>query len=215
MKKLLCVALLCGTTVNAFGQVATSVATEDQSALQEVIVTGTLIRGEAPIGSPVQAISTAQIEATGTTNTADLLSTVPAMTSFNTTPIGGNQEFRSGGQTIPGMRGLPGTAVLVMIDGHRLVGDSPLLTTADPSSIPPEAIDHIEVVQDGGSATYGSDAVAGVINIILKKNFDGAATSGSYTGANAYNAPAVRQDLVRRFGVAGLPLREQLGPVQR
>jgi iron complex outermembrane receptor protein len=193
MKKMICMAVLCGTTVSAFAQVATNSAAEDESALQEVVVTGTLIRGEAPIGSPVQAISTAQIEATGTTNTADLLSTVPAMTSFNTTPIGGNQEFRSGGQTIPGMRGLPGTAVLVMIDGHRLVGDSPLLTTADPSSIPPEAIDHIEVVQDGGSATYGSDAVAGVINIILKKNFDGIATSGSYTGANAYNAASFGQ----------------------
>ena len=57
MKKILCMALLCGTAVSAFGQVATNSATEDQTALQEVIVTGTLIRGEAPIGSPVQALS--------------------------------------------------------------------------------------------------------------------------------------------------------------
>jgi iron complex outermembrane receptor protein len=186
--------LLSVGTATAFAQSAGNASSTDESAeLQEVVVTGTLIRGAPPVGSPVEVISTAAIQATGTTNTADLLATVPGMTSFNTTPIGGNQEFRSGGQTIPGMRGLPGTAVLVMIDGHRLVGDSPLLTTADPSSIPPEAIDHIEVVQDGGSATYGSDAVAGVINIILKKNFEGAETYGSYTGANAYNAASFGQ----------------------
>jgi iron complex outermembrane receptor protein len=189
MKKMPLAALLSVITATALAQNASPNASTDQtSELQEIVVTGTLIRGAAPTGSPVETVSNAEIRDTGTTNTADLLSTVPGMTSFNTTPIGGNQQFRSGGQTIPGMRGLPGTAVLVMIDGHRLVGDSPLLTTADPSSIPAEAIDHIEVVQDGGSATYGSDAVAGVINIILKKNFDGLETFVSGTGANDYNA---------------------------
>ncbi len=194
MNKIVLTAVLSATTAAAFAQTASvNTGADTGNELQEVVVTGTLIRGEAPTGSPVQTVSAAQIAATGTTNTADLLATVPSMTSFNTTPIGGNQEFRSGGQTIPGMRGLPGTAVLVMIDGHRLVGDSPLLTTADPSSIPPEAIDHIEVVQDGGSATYGSDAVAGVINIILKKNFNGAESYGSYTAANDYNAGSFGQ----------------------
>jgi iron complex outermembrane recepter protein len=192
MKKLLCTVVLCGAS-SAWSADAPASGDQPINELQEVTVTGTLIRGIAPTGSPVQVVSPADIQATGTTNTADLLSTVTGLTSFNTTPIGGNQEFRSGGQTIPGMRGLPGTAVLVMIDGHRLVGDSPLLTTADPSSIPAEMIDHIEVVQDGGSATYGSDAVAGVINIILKKNFNGFETYGSLTGANDYNAGSFGQ----------------------
>ena len=84
--------------------------------------------------------------------------------------------------------------MLVLLDGHRLVGDSPLLSTADPSSIPSMAIDHIEVVQDGGSATYGSDAVAGVINIITKKNFDGTESSISYDGAKGYNGGNFAQD---------------------
>jgi len=194
VKKIVVTAVLSATSAAALAQNASVNSGADTgNELQEVVVTGTLIRGAAPNGSPLEVVSSAQIAATGTTNTADLLTTVPSMTSFNTTPIGGNQQFRSGGQTIPGMRGLPGTAVLVMIDGHRLVGDSPLLTTADPSSIPPEAIDHIEVVQDGGSATYGSDAVAGVINIILKKNFNGAESYLSYTGANDYSARSIGQ----------------------
>jgi iron complex outermembrane recepter protein len=199
MKKLLLTGVMCGASAVAFGQSAstatadTAANKDDDGALKEIVVTGTLIRGSAPTGSPVVTMDNAAIEATGATNTADLLATVPALTTFNTLPIGGNQEYRSTGATVPGMRGLPGTAVLVLLDGHRLVGDSPLLSTADPSSIPAGAIDHIEIVQDGGSAIYGSDAVAGVINIITKKNFDGFDTAVSYTGAKGYNGASVDQ----------------------
>jgi iron complex outermembrane recepter protein len=194
MKKLVGFGLFCATASTALGQTPNEKPVSQDDQLQEVVVTGTLIRGEAPIGSPVSTMDHAAIEATGATNTADLLATVPALTTFNTLPIGGNQEYRSTGSTVPGMRGLPGTAVLVLLDGHRLVGDSPLLSTADPSSIPAMAIDHIEVVQDGGSATYGSDAVAGVINIITRKNFDGVETHVSYDGAKGYNGANVAQD---------------------
>jgi iron complex outermembrane recepter protein len=194
MKKLVGLGLCCATATIALGQTAPEKPAAEDDQLQEVVVTGTLIRGEAPIGSPVVTMDHAAIEATGATNTADLLATIPALTTFNTLPIGGNQEFRSTGATVPGMRGLPGTAVLVLLDGHRLVGDSPLLSTADPSSIPAMAIDHIEVVQDGGSATYGSDAVAGVINIITRKNFDGVETHVSYDGAQGYDGANVSQD---------------------
>jgi iron complex outermembrane recepter protein len=181
VNKLALTALLSATSATAFSQ------NVSQEKPEEVVVTGTLIRGIAPIGAPTSTVDNAAIVATGTTNTADLLATQPALNSFNTLPIGGNQAYRSTAATVPGMRGLPGTAVLVLLDGHRLVGDSPLLTTADPSAIPAGAIDRVEIIQDGGSATYGSDAVAGVINIILKKDFNGAETSGSYTSADGYD----------------------------
>ena len=190
MNKVLIAGLLCGASATAYAQTKPASAAADASGteLQEIVVTGTLIRGAAPAGSPVATIDSAAIAATGAANTADLLATVPAITSFNTLPIGGNQEYRSTGATVPGMRGLPGTAVLVLLDGHRLVGDSPLLSTADPSSIPAGAIERVEIVQDGGSATYGSDAVAGVINIITKKNYEGLDATVDYTGAKGYNA---------------------------
>jgi iron complex outermembrane receptor protein len=186
LNKLALTALLSATTVTAFGQNA-------PDKVETVVVTGTLIRGIAPIGAPSSTVDNAAIVASGTTNTADLLATQPALNSFNTLPIGGNQAFRSTGATVPGMRGLPGTAVLVLLDGHRLVGDSPLLTTADPSSIPAGAIERVEIIQDGGSATYGSDAVAGVINIILKKDFSGAESTGSYTSADGYDSRSLGQ----------------------
>jgi iron complex outermembrane recepter protein len=69
------------------------------------------------------------------------------------------------------------------------------LTTADPSSIPAGAIERVEIIQDGGSATYGSDAVAGVINIILKKDFSGAESVGSYTSADEYDSYNLGQTL--------------------
>jgi iron complex outermembrane receptor protein len=206
MNKILMTGLLCGAGATAFGQTVKTDVSKDADALQEVVVTGTLIRGIAPTGSPVVTLDNAAIQATGATNTADILATVPAMTSFNTLPIGGNQEFRSTGATVPGMRGLPGTAVLVLLDGHRLVGDSPLLSTADPSSIPAGGIDHIEIVQDGGSATYGSDAVAGVINIITKKNFEGAETSVSYGAAKGYNTGNVSQTFGKGWGSGSVML---------
>ena len=208
MNKILVTGFLCSVAAVAAGQskTATGVDSTDETELQEVVVTGTLIRGSAPIGSPVSTLSNAEIEATGATNTADLLATVPALTSFNTLPIGGNQEYRSTGATVPGMRGLPGTAVLVLLDGHRLVGDSPLLSTGDPSSIPAGAIDHVEIVQDGGSATYGSDAVAGVINIITKKNFEGFDSTVSYTGAKGYNGGNVGLTYGKGWGTGSVLL---------
>ncbi|MDB6084819.1 MAG: TonB-dependent receptor, partial [Gammaproteobacteria bacterium] len=195
MKKAVLAAALCTVSAAAFGQVAVKgeKAPDDSGDLQEIVVTGSLIRGAGPTGSQLVTVDNAAIVASGTTNTADLLATVPALNSFNTSPQGGQSEFNSGGSSAPGLHGLPGTATLVLLDGHRLVGDTPLLTVPDPSSIPPAAIDHIEVVADGGSAIYGSDAVAGVINIILKKNFTGAETTASYGGANSYNTSMIGQ----------------------
>jgi iron complex outermembrane receptor protein len=178
--------------VAVFAQQADTNSKHDDG-LQEIVVTGTLIRGTAPIGEDLTTVDTAAIEATGVTNTADLLATVPLLNSFNIAPQGGQSEFNSGGSSTPGLHGLPGTATLVLIDGHRAVGDTPLLNVPDPSSIPPTAIDHIEIVADGGSAIYGSDAVAGVINIILKKDFNGAETTASYGSASPYNQTSIGQ----------------------
>jgi iron complex outermembrane receptor protein len=82
------------------------------------------------------------------------------------------------------------------MDGQRLVAENPLQTVPDPSSIPPAAIERIEIVADGSSAIYGSDAVAGVINIILRKNLDGAETQlRQGWGKHGYDAIDLSQAL--------------------
>jgi iron complex outermembrane recepter protein len=207
MRNAIITGLLCAASSAALAQNASGPAggpTEpaaDPSAnaaaaaqLQQVVVTGTLIRGEAaPIGSQLTTIGADAIAKTGTTNTADLLATVPMLNSFNISPQGGQSEFNSGGSSTPGLHGLPGTATLVLIDGHRAVGDTPLLTVPDPSSIPAVAISNVQVLADGGSAIYGSDAVSGVINLILRTHYNGAKTVVSGGIASPYNTFSVQQ----------------------
>ena len=150
--------------------------TASDGTVEEVIVTGTSLRGVQPTGSGLVSIQREDIMAIGAPTTADLLTKAPQLNSFNTAPrpaLGG----LTGPSTVPGLRGLPVGATLILLDGQRITADSPLQTPPDPSSIPPAAIERVEVVADGASAIYGSDAVAGVINIITRRNLDGAETS--------------------------------------
>ena len=150
------------------------------SELEEILVTGTLIRGAAPTGSDLVTVSRDVIEASGVTTTAELLATVPQITSFNTTPVGSSNFSQP--ITPPNLRGigLGATATLVLVNGHRMVGAGVLQTIPDPSAIPTSAIERVEIIADGASATYGSDAVGGVINMILRKDFDGFETTAQY-----------------------------------
>ncbi len=87
------------------------------------------------------------------------------------------------GATGVNLRGLGATATLVLVDGHRMAGSGIQGDFADVSAIPTSAVDHVEVLLDGASALYGSDAVGGVVNIILKHHLDGVETRalGSFT----------------------------------
>src|SRR6202011_1324278 len=102
-----------------------------------------------------------------------------------------------GGNTVtvnrPNLRNLPGnntaggSTTLVLRDGHRIVGAGITSTSPDPDIIPPGAIERVEIVPDGGSAVYGADAVAGVINFITRSRFDGVAVDGHYGIADNYH----------------------------
>lgn len=157
----------------------------------EIVVTGTLVRGIAPPGTNVIGLSTQAIEDTGATTTAQLLQTIPQLGSFNTlqSPAGG---FTTVTTNRPNLRNLPGdrtsgsSPTLVLVDGHRVVGAGISVTSPDPDIVPPALIERVDIVPDGGSALYGSDAVAGVINFITKKRFDGIEAGGHYGFADNY-----------------------------
>jgi iron complex outermembrane recepter protein len=201
MNRLALVTVLWGTVGIAIAQTSgTQSQNQGPDQLQEVVVTGTLIRGTPPVGSQLITIDNNDIVASGATTTADLLATVPQLASFNSYPQGGAVTSDSTGASAPSLHALPPEATLVLMNGHRLVGDSPLSTVPDPTNIPPAAIERVEVVADGGSAIYGSDAVAGVINIILKQNFEGAETDVSYGGANSYNTANIGQTFGHVWG---------------
>lgn len=139
--------------------------------LDEVVVTGTSIRGVAPVGSQLIQVGQADIIDRGVQTTADLLATIPQLDSFGSRPTPENGDRMP--ITGPSLRGLGTAATLSLLNSHRLVGIGTVSTTSDPTSLPIAAIARIEVVPDGASAIYGSDAVAGVVNVILRKDLNG------------------------------------------
>ena len=159
------------------------------TSLAEIIVTGTNIRGVAPTGSELTAITQDDILASGINTTSELLATVPALASFDTRPRSQGAGLPTTG---PDIHGLGPQATLILINGHRVPGQGTLTTGVDPSALPPSMIQRVEIVSDGASAVYGSDAVAGVINFILRRDLNGVEVSGQTGfadgGYKEYNA---------------------------
>ena len=149
--------------------------------IETVVVTGSLI--ERPIGdtpTPTVTLSASTILKTGHSNIADVLAQLPQVQ--NNQAIGGdltstNSNFLTSGFGVNNvdLRLLGASRTLVLINGRRQVTGSPTSSAVDLNTIPTELIDRIEVITGGASALYGSDAVAGVVNIILKRDFEGVA----------------------------------------
>jgi len=158
---------------------------DETATLDELVVTGSSIRGVPPTGSNLIAVTREDIQAIGAANTPDLIATVPQLNSFNTAPQASLGGF---GSFAPGMRGLPASATLPLMNGHRLVAAAANETNPDYPLIPGLAIERIEVVADGASSIYGSDAVAGVVNFITRKRFDGVEINASFADADKYQS---------------------------
>ncbi|MFL6602028.1 MAG: TonB-dependent receptor plug domain-containing protein [Steroidobacteraceae bacterium] len=159
---------------SANAQTAPPQATETMST---VIVTGSRIRrtdSETP--SPVEIVTAEQMHESGYTSTQDVLHNLTA-NGQGTLSQSFSGAFASGAAGIA-LRGLNVGATLVLIDGHRAapypIGDDGQRSFVDVANLPFDAIERIEVLKDGASAIYGSDAIAGVVNIILKKSYQGA-----------------------------------------
>ncbi|QYM79407.1 TonB-dependent receptor plug domain-containing protein [Horticoccus luteus] len=166
-----------------------SATADEPLALEKYVTTGRFIpyAAEAP-AIPVQVISKAKIEASG--ESGDLLAvirrTVPQFIGNGNR--GASNANIGGGSTNGGSQLRPGNVqTLVLIDGRRAafapVAATGGFTFVDVNSIPVSAVERIEVLSDGASTVYGSDAVSGVVNIILKKDFAGAEIGGGYRGA--------------------------------
>jgi iron complex outermembrane receptor protein len=159
-------------------------AGEDKS---DIVVTGTLIRGIAPTGTNTIGLNRDQILASGASSAADVLAQIPQLNYFGTVPRA-NQDAGSP-VNYPNLRNLGasgGQDTLVLINGHRMVGQGILQTTADPSVIPPAVLERVDVIPDGGSSIYGSDAIGGVINFVTRKRFNGVEAGSRYSVADNY-----------------------------
>lgn len=149
--------------------------------VQRVEITGSSIRRvDAETPSPVQVISADELKKSGYTSVAQVLSNITA-NGQGTLSQGFAGAFATGAQAVS-LRGLTSSATLVLIDGHRMapnaLSDDAQRSFVDTSQIPFDSIDRVEILKDGASAIYGSDAMAGVINVILKKSFVGTTING-------------------------------------
>ena len=184
---------LCGTA-SLF--IAQETLAQNQQNLQRVEVTGSNIkRSDSETASPVQVITRDQIERTGKQTIAEVLQALP-FNNNGSVPTTFANGFAAGGSGVS-MRGLGANATLVLVNGRRIapygLADDGQRNFADLSSIPLELVDRVEVLKDGASAIYGSDALAGVINIILRKEFNGlvaSATAGTSRYGDANNERA-------------------------
>lgn len=153
---------------------------KEEAAPQRVVITGSLIsRTDTETATPVQIISAQDIQRSGKTSIAELLNDL-ASNGAGTLGTGFSGAFANGASGVS-LRGLTVGSTLVLIDGHRMspyaIGDDSQRSFVDVSNIPFDAVESIEVLKSGASSLYGSDAVAGVVNIKLKKNYNGVSMS--------------------------------------
>ncbi|KAB0330259.1 TonB-dependent receptor [Janthinobacterium lividum] len=159
-------------------------------AIQKVEITGSSIKRIAVEGAlPVQRLSQEAIAKSGATSVADLIQALPAMQGFTIGAVAAGSD--SGGNTSASLHGIGETYTLVLLNGRRIAPQGSG-TTVNLNAIPMSAVERVEILTDGASALYGSDAIAGVLNFILKKNQQGATLEATYggpedKGGNAWN----------------------------
>ena len=168
----------------AFAQAAqnttgTSGAVPPASAtrVEEFVVTGSRIpQPNLTSTSPVTAVSSQELKLEGTTRVEDLINQLPQVVAAQ----GGNLSNGASGTATLDLRGLGAKRNLVLVDGRRLGPGDPTTPEADINFIPAGLIDRIDVLTGGASAVYGADAVAGVVNFIMKKDFEGLRLDANY-----------------------------------
>ena len=168
-----------------------------QQQLERITITGSNIRRtDQESVAPVEIITREQIERTGRPTVADVLKTIPANTGGSFSESFSN-SFAPGAAGIS-LRGLGQKSTLVLLNGRRVAGygfaQNIQDTFVDLNAIPTSAVERIEILKDGASAIYGSDAIAGVVNIILRRDYKGIEASGDvgyFEGANDYRASII------------------------
>ncbi len=192
---------------------AEAASAADSGRLQAVVVTGTSIRGIAPSGSATVSLTAKEILASGKTSAVDIVRTMPQIQNI------GADESRTAGRdgaadnsgkgSAINLRGLGNNATLMLIDGRRVAPNGTASSFGDPNQIPAIALERIEVVTDGSSGIYGSDAVAGVVNLILRKSYDGLLASATHTSNGDYHQNQGSLLFGKNFDAGGFVLAYQ------
>jgi iron complex outermembrane receptor protein len=160
----------------ALGWASAALAQEADAADEtpaDIVVTGSRVRGEAPVGSAITSLGRADIVESGRVTLDRAIKELPQVFDLGVSENSRGQSGGSGnivyGNSI-NLRGIGPNATLILVDGHRVTSNS---RSVDPSVLPTLGVERVEIVADGASAIYGSDAVAGVVNLIPRRNLNG------------------------------------------
>ncbi len=197
--------LATGALTALSAQTAQAQEAAGDQAIKRVVVTGSYIsRADQETPSPVQVMTAADLKKSGYTTVSEALRDITA-NGQGTLSQGFNGAFAAGASGVS-LRGLTVGATLVLIDGHRMapypLSDDGQRPFVDITSIPMDAVERIEILKDGASAVYGSDAIAGVVNVILKKSFQGTSITAE-TGTTQHGGGATHHlALMRGFDLS-------------
>lgn len=173
--------ILAGATP-AFAQDDAQTAPAEADTGDTVVITGSRIaRPELSLPNPVQVVTAETIEQSGKTNLTDFLVDTPALLgSQNNIAVAGSNltDSQSVGVNLLDLRNLGTNRTLVLVDGRRHVAGYPGVASVDVNTIPTDLVEKIDVLTGGASAIYGADGVTGVVNFILKKDFEGLRVRG-------------------------------------
>ena len=156
---------------------------EDAKAIEEIVVTGTRLHSDSSLTpTPTVSITAESLQHTGTTNLTDFLSNQPALVGSrgSTQTSGSNAGVGETGLNLLNLRNLGTDRTLVLVDGRRHVAQVPETAAVDINTIPEDLIERIDIATGGVSAVYGADAVSGVVNFIMKKDFQGLTARAQY-----------------------------------
>ncbi|MBO9708434.1 MAG: TonB-dependent receptor [Caulobacter sp.] len=206
--RLLTSTMICGATFALLGatQVAAQTApapADERTAVEEIVVTGSLFRRtDTETPSPVTVLTSETLQHAGISTAADAIRTISA-DGAGSIGTGFQSGFSAGGSAVS-LRGLGVSSTLVLVDGLRSanfpLNDDGHNAYVDLNSIPFSLIDRIEVLKDGASSSYGADAIGGVVNLKLKKTFNGVAGSIEAGESDRGDAEHKRADITVGFG---------------
>lgn len=193
-ERLLASSMICGAAI--LGLSATQAAAQE-GTVSEVVVTGSRIpQPNLTSASPVTVVGAEDVQTRGVTRTEDLVNQLPQVFAAQ----GSSYANAATGTATVDLRGLGPNRTLVLVDGRRLQNGTPAATAGntapDLNFIPSALIERVELVTGGASAVYGADAVAGVVNFIMQKDFEGVRLDLQYSGYQHKNESRV-QDVIR------------------
>jgi outer membrane receptor protein involved in Fe transport len=176
---------------------------EDNAMLEEVIITGTRIPLDQNqvASSPVTTVGSEELTYSGVTRVEDLVNNMPQLVPELTA----NDSNGSTGTATLDLRGLGSNRTLVLTNGHRMGFGDPFALAPDINQIPGNLIERVEILTGGASSTYGSDAVAGVVNFIMKSDFEGFQFDAQYSGYQHKNDNQAAQDAIDAAGYEQAP----------